>query len=129
MVNILVGKTLSAVNVGKDKEYMEFVTVDGERYYSYHYPECCESVEIVDIIGDLSDLIGQPLIVSEERNNKGYDKQIDKEYDDEYLWTFYEFATIKGSVTVRWLGQSNGYYSVSVSFIDEKEFNDVYRRQ
>jgi hypothetical protein len=128
MVNILVGKTLSAVNVGKDKEYMEFVTVDGERYYSYHYPECCESVEIVDIIGDLSDLIGQPLIVSEERNNKGYDKQIDKEYDDEYLWTFYEFATIKGSVTVRWLGQSNGYYSVSVSFIDEKEFNDVYRR-
>lgn len=129
MVNILVGKTLSAVNVGKDKEYMEFVTVDGEKYYSYHYPDCCESVEIVDIIGDLSDLIGQPLIVSEERNNKGYDKQIDREYDEEYLWTFYEFATIKGSVTVRWLGQSNGYYSVSVSFIDEKEFNDVYRRQ
>lgn len=128
MVNILVGKTLSAVNVGKDKEYMEFVTVDGEKYYSYHYPDCCESVEIVDIIGDLSDLIGQPLIVSEERNNKGYDKQIDREYDEEYLWTFYEFATIKGSVTVRWLGQSNGYYSVSVSFIDEKEFNDVYRR-
>lgn len=129
MVNILVGKTLFAINVGKDKEYMEFVTVDGERYYSYHYPECCESVEIVDIIGDLSDLIGNPLLISEERNSKGYDKQIDREYDEEYLWTFYEFATIKGSVTVRWLGQSNGYYSVSVSFIDEKEFNDVYRRQ
>jgi len=128
MVNILVGKTLFAINVGKDKEYMEFVTVDGERYYSYHYPECCESVEIVDIIGDLSDLIGNPLLISEERNSKGYDKQIDREYDEEYLWTFYEFATIKGSVTVRWLGQSNGYYSVSVSFIDEKEFNDVYRR-
>jgi hypothetical protein len=128
MVNILVGKTLSAVNVGKDNEYMEFVTVDGEKYYSYHYPDCCESVEIVDIIGDLSDLIGNPLLISEERNSNGYDKQIDREYDEEYLWTFYEFATIKGSVTVRWLGQSNGYYSVSVSFIDEKEFNDVYRR-
>jgi hypothetical protein len=128
MVEILVGKILSAVNVSSDNDYMEFVTIDGEKYYNFHYQDCCEYVVIIDIIGDLSDLVGHPLLISEERNSKGYDKQAAMDYDEAFQWTFYEFATIKGSVTVRWLGQSNGYYATSVAFGDEKEFKDVYRR-
>jgi hypothetical protein len=76
----------------------------------YHAQDCCESVTIEDICGDLQDLVGEPLLEAEQV--QGY---IGPDTDDEsYTWTFYKFATRRGAVTVRWYGSSNGYYSESV---------------
>nr|NDG05897.1 hypothetical protein [Oxalobacteraceae bacterium] len=77
----------------------------------YHQQACCESVSIEDICGDLSDLVGEPLTEAEEV--RGYTGP-EQDYES-YTWTFYRFATRRGSVTVRWLGHSNGYYSERVS--------------
>ena len=91
-----------------------FVCEEGT-FTFYHNQDCCETVEIEDVIGDLTDLIGEPLLVAEESSGET-PADFKFEYEPEsYTWTFYKFATRKGYVDVRWLGESNGYYSESVS--------------
>ena len=83
-----------------------------------HHQDCCESVTIDEVIGDVDDLIGSPIVRATEDTN------IDEnpggvevpEYQDSFTWTFYNIATAKGHVTIRWYGESNGYYSETASF-------------
>jgi hypothetical protein len=110
-VDVLLGKTLRSIS-GVDESDIIFTTSEGERYRMYHDQDCCEGVRIEDIDGDINDLVGTPLLQAEEVSD--YDGgELD---EDSYTWTFYKFATIKGYVTLRWLGVSNGYYSEGVDF-------------
>lgn len=79
----------------------------------YHHQDCCESVYIESIVGDLDDLIMSPLTLSEEATNRDGGSG-----GESTTWTFYKLATIKGYVDIRWVGSSNGYYSESVSFVE-----------
>jgi hypothetical protein len=111
----LIGKTLTQVTVNDDNDEIVFIT-DSERYTMWHEHECCEQVSIEDIAGDLTDLIGSPIIKASEDTNR----EDGKDEDESFTWTFYNIATIKGQVTIRWYGSSNGYYSESVSFATNK---------
>jgi len=122
MINIefreLVGKTLSTVMCEIGNDEILFETISGDRYKLYHEQDCCENVNVEDIIGDLEDLIGSPLLMAEEvsckdENPEGIDIPT---YQESFTWTFYKLATIRGSVTIRWYGKSNGCYSESVNF-------------
>lgn len=108
-ISELIGKTCTFCNGEM------FKCSDGTEYKFYHSQDCCEYVRVYDIIGDLDDLVGSPLVLAEEVSNKD-DPVTDFKPDESYTWTFYRFATVKGTVTVRWLGESNGYYSEDVSF-------------
>ncbi len=128
----LEGKILK--NIENKGDELIFTTTEGETYRQVYYDDCCASCSIEEIHGDLVDLIGSPILMAEEVSNTAPDAELqakrDKEKADtlakgEYYsdyqyesetWTFYKAATIKGSVTIRWYGSSNGYYSESPTF-------------
>lgn len=111
----LVGKTLTNVE-NIDDESIVFTLDSGEKYKLFHWQDCCENVYVESIVGDLSDLVGAPIIIAEEVSND--EPQLGQEVPeyDSFTWTFYKLATRKGYVDIRWYGTSNGYYSESVSF-------------
>lgn len=109
----LEGKTIVEIHgmeVGNDVIY--FVCDDGTIYMMYHEQDCCESVDINDICGDVDFLLNTPITLAEKVTETG-----ENEDYDSFTWTFYNFGTIKGYVTLRWYGESNGYYSESVDFV------------
>lgn len=120
--NTLVGKTLRFV-VQEGTDQLRFTTEDGEVYLMFHDQDCCESVGIEDINGDLSDLVGFPVLMAEERvGERPVDRPLEpNSYVDSETWTFYRISTIRGTVVIRWHGESNGCYSEGVSFEKIKE--------
>ena len=136
----LKGRTLSKIE-NIDNAELIFTCDNGEQYRLYHYPDCCESVLIDDICGHFEDLINSPILLAEEviHHNEEPTSRLfnpelsDKEYEiqealgalpelpargfeDSFTWTFYKLATNAGAITIRWYGQSNGYYSETVDF-------------
>ena len=109
----MIGRTISRVDGVCGDDTMVFHAVDGSHFTFYHSQDCCESVQIEDIAGDVADLIGSPLLMAEAVDN--LEEPPSEEYES-CTWTFYKFRTAKGDVTVRWLGVSNGYYSEGVSY-------------
>lgn len=94
-------------------------------YKFYHSDSCCENVEIVDVDGDAEDLCGSPILTAEEYTNKGEEEKLESDGKvllcESYTFTFYKFATEKGTVIVRWFGSSNGFYSEEVDFCKLKD--------
>lgn len=76
----------------------------------YHEQDCCESVLIEQVDGSYRDLVNSPILMAEFESNQ----ENGEPGDDSTTWTFYKFATTKGYVTIRWKGESNGYYSETV---------------
>jgi hypothetical protein len=111
------GSVIQSINVSEDKDEINFTLTTGESFKMYHMQDCCESVLIDDIDGDLQDLVGQRIEVFEERTSELGDEEV----WESLTWTFYTIRTIKNSVTITWRGESNGCYSESVDIKQVKE--------
>lgn len=77
-----------------------------------HQQDCCESVYLADIVGSLSSFTDSVIIDCVEKINADPPERS----NSSATWTFYTFRTSRGYVDLRWIGESNGYYSESVDF-------------
>jgi hypothetical protein len=112
----MVGKTFTQVTSTGDE--LTFAN-DTDEYTFTHVQDCCESVYIESIVGELADLQNEVLLGAEEVQGET-PVDLDENDHESYTWTFYKFRTRKGYVDVRWLGTSNGYYSETVSLFHRK---------
>ena len=113
----LLGNTIVKIEgLEEGSEEVRIWCDDGSAYTMLHEQDCCESVRVVDVAGVADDLLDTPITMAEEVSERGASPN-----DGSSTWTFYKLATVKGYVTIRWLGESNGYYSESVSFLKTED--------
>lgn len=104
-------------------EGLLFKWESGKQYLLGHHQNCCERVNLEDVCGDLEDLIGSPIIMAEEVSSEP-PEDFNKDNYDSYTWAFYKLGIQKGTVTLRWFGSSNGYYSEAVYLYEV--FEELY---
>ena len=116
-IDSIKGMTMKRVEEFGDK--VVFMTNDDRHFELKHVQDCCESVYLEDLCGDVNDLVGYPLVECHESSTKQEGSAVDGE--NSRTWSFYRFSTVKGTVTVRFMGESNGYYSESADLFEIKE--------
>ena len=109
----LVGLTLDSLRLNADDSIIT-ITSGSRTFKMEHLQDCCESVYVESIVGDIDDVLNSPIVVAEVST-----QDVDCKDGDE-MWTFYKLDTVKGGITIRWNGQSNGWYSIEVDFREVK---------
>ena len=113
----LVGLTLETVRGLEAGSYtVHVVATDGRALVMEHEQNCCEYVAVEDVIGDVQDILGTPILFATEEESTTNPDDVTKDDQDSFTWTFYRLGTVKGTIVIRWYGTSNGCYSERVNF-------------
>lgn len=123
-IGYLLNKTITKIEgMESGSTKVLFHLSNGEQVAMFHHQDCCESVDLNDVIGEVEDLIGSEILKAEESTSS----RNDQDECESCTWTFYKLATIKGHVDLRWFGSSNGYYSESVdmAIVSDKEYKEL----
>lgn len=135
-IETLIGKTLSRVyticSTMESADRVIFITKDSEYFSLYHQQDCCESVCLEDICGDLDDLVNSPILTAEKVSSEDTatvklqsESWYNNRQEETNVWTFIKIGTKKGSVTIRFYGSSNGYYSEDIDLFQTSDLEDL----
>ena len=114
MKNLIIA---SIIGLEENNEEVQIVFEDGSKIKMYHVQDCCESVYVAQVDGQVERHIGARIKSLKEKISEDQDGMI----NDSCTWTFYDLVTSKGILSFRFNGESNGYYSesVDIEYIDE----------
>lgn len=106
-IEVLIDQTITKVEQ-EGNERIFFHTREGT-LHMHHYQDCCESVWLEDVVGGtLEDLEYEKVLDAWEMTHSS-----ENSYESQ-TWTFYTIRTMNHTITLRWCGESNGYYSEEV---------------
>lgn len=75
--NVLIGEVLTSITKGKERIFI--ATQSNKMFVMEHQQDCCESVDIHEILGDANDVIGLPITKAEElESSKHVDAVIER---------------------------------------------------
>jgi len=78
----MVGKVIDSIEQGHDR--IIFYFADGTAAESLHMQDCCESVVVDRIEGDIAAVVGIPVIEADETSDS---ENKPSEYSERYHWT------------------------------------------
>lgn len=74
----MIGRTMKSVTGKVGDDEMVFESEDGWRFTFYHSQDCCESVSVEDVCGDLEDLVGAPMHLAEEVSSQEREERLNR---------------------------------------------------
>ena len=114
----LKGKTITSIDGSNSDDSDTIITTsDGSIYTLTHIQDCCEHVRVYGSVGNIDDVLNAEVIAAEDTNPMDNPNAPDYKYYESATWSQFRIVTNKGSFEIWWLGESNGYYSESVSVI------------
>lgn len=121
MANPLIGKTLTAIWLAEDKKAIKF-DVGNESIEAKADGDCCSSSWIENIENPEA-IIGSPILSVEDLDMPDL---LHEEYDDVTQCYGLKITSIKGTCTLDYRNESNGYYGGSLSWPGEYFYGGVY---
>lgn len=127
LVKKLEGRKVKRVSgLSKGSERVTIHLDQDETIIFEHFQDCCENVRLYD--SEYQGKLSGDLLEIRETTNKKDGAELG---DDSSTWTYYNVYFSDGNLNMRWLGESNGYYSerVDVSFGPEETRNWGYGKR
>ena len=113
-ISVLKGQRI--VKITKGNNLIRFDT-DQHSYIMQHNQDCCESVSINKIVGDLQSLVGKKIISASDivGTEKPAECETPEYHDESFTWSTFILKAKGIEVKIVWYGTSNGYYSETVN--------------
>lgn len=120
----LLGLTLTSVEGATVGDQAVVFDTEDRRFLMQHSQDCCEFVRIHSVEGDVQNIIGSPILSALE------DRPDDDspESSESYTWTLFTIKTEKGTLRIKWLGESNGYYGEGVDFNEVEAEHSAFKQ-